>query len=113
MGTGIADRGAISAGVVSGGVRVAAAIHGAQSASVRQMDARGCGDDELLRITCGKGGTSVLADAYLARGELTAEEAEFGFTWGVLLQLGDDLQDVGEDLERGSETLFTRAVRAG
>ncbi|HLJ79138.1 MAG TPA: hypothetical protein VKT75_17085 [Acidobacteriaceae bacterium] len=89
------------------------AIHGAQSASVRQIDARGCGDDELLRITCGKGGTSVLADAYLARGELTAEEAEFGFTWGVLLQLGDDLQDVGEDLERGSETLFTRAVRAG
>ena len=69
--------------------------------------------DELLRITCAKGGTSVLADAYLVRGSLTAQQAEFAFAWGVLLQLGDDLQDIGEDLERGSLTLFTRAVRAG
>ena len=35
------------------------------------------------------------------------------FLWGVLLQLGDDLQDVHEDLARGSDTLFTRAIRAG
>lgn len=87
------------------------AIHVAQSESIRQMT-RCSGDDEVLRITCGKGGTSVLADAMLARGDLAEQEAEFAFAWGVLLQLGDDLQDVGEDLERGSETLFTRAVRA-
>jgi hypothetical protein len=31
----------------------------------------------------------------------------------ALLQLGDDLQDVEEDLKRGSDTLFTRAARAG
>lgn len=90
------------------------AIHGAQGDSVAQMDARdGFDEDELLRITCGKGGTSVLADACLVRGGLTVPQAEFAFAWGVLLQLGDDLQDIAEDLQRGSLTLFTRAVRAG
>ncbi len=69
--------------------------------------------DELLRISCAKGGTSVLADACMARGRLTADESEFSFDWGVLLQLGDDLQDVREDLGRGSDTLFSRAVIAG
>jgi hypothetical protein len=90
------------------------AIHGAQRESIAQADdGDGFDDDELLRITCGKGGTSVLADACLVRGGLTAQEAEFSFAWGVLLQLGDDLQDIGEDLQRGSLTLFTRAVRTG
>jgi hypothetical protein len=69
--------------------------------------------EQVLRISCAKGGTSVLADACLARPELTAREATFSFQWGVLLQLGDDLQDVGADLERGSLTLFTIAVREG
>jgi len=91
------------------------AIHRAQGDSVQQMGAAETIEhDELLRITCAKGGTSVLADAYLVRGSgLTAQQAEFAFAWGVLLQLGDDLQDIGEDLQRGSLTLFTRAVRAG
>jgi hypothetical protein len=90
------------------------AIHAAQEESVQQFER--CGEleeCELLRISCAKGGTSVLADACLVRGTLDARESEFGFLWGVLLQLGDDLQDVEEDLERGSDTLFTRAVRSG
>ncbi|HKO11769.1 MAG TPA: hypothetical protein VJV22_07365, partial [Acidobacteriaceae bacterium] len=90
------------------------AIHRAQGESVQQLGAAETIEhDELLRITCAKGGTSVLADAYLVHGSLTAQQAEFAFAWGVLLQLGDDLQDIGEDLQRGSLTLFTRAVRAG
>jgi len=55
----------------------------------------------------------VLADACLAQPWLSPEKAGFAFDWGVLLQLGDDLQDVREDLERGSVTLFTRAVTQG
>jgi hypothetical protein len=90
------------------------AIHAAQEESLRQLDECGrLGADELLRISCTKGGTSVLADACLVRGALDADESEFAFFWGVMLQLGDDLQDVEEDLERGSDTLFTRAARAG
>jgi hypothetical protein len=87
------------------------AIHNAQEESLAQLHAgEHCGDTEILRISCAKGGTSVLADAFLVHGILTEQQNHFAFDWGVLLQLGDDLQDVYEDLERGSATLFTRAV---
>jgi hypothetical protein len=85
------------------------AIHQAQEESIGQV---GCTGD-VLRMSCGKGGTSVLADAVLACPELSAEEELFAFEWGVLLQLGDDLQDIREDLRRGSATLFTRAASRG
>jgi len=87
------------------------AIHHAQEASMAQVRDYGLSEDgELLRLSCAKGGTSVLADACLARGRLNQQESLFSFEWGVLLQLGDDLQDVREDLHRGSITLFSRAV---
>jgi hypothetical protein len=94
------------------------AIHQAQEESIAQLgpglsDGRHCIDDEILRISCAKGGTSVLADACLVRGWLTEQESRIAFDWGVLLQLGDDLQDIREDLRRGSATLFTRAAAAG
>jgi hypothetical protein len=59
-----------------------------------------------------KGGTSVLADGYLAAGLLTKEQEDFAFGWGVLLQLADDLQDVGEDLAAGTATLFSETLSA-
>ena len=87
------------------------AIHCAQEASVaQQRKVDGCGGEEILRISCAKGGSSVVADACLAHGWLNAEESEFAFDWGVLLQLGDDLQDVQEDIRNGSRTLFSRAA---
>ncbi len=90
------------------------AIHRAQEQSIAQLhDDASLGGDQILRITCAKGGASVLADACFARGWLTAQESAFSFAWGVLLQLGDDLQDVREDLRRGSVTLFTRTVALG
>jgi hypothetical protein len=89
------------------------AIHRAQEWSVGQVRSRdSCADIECLRVSCAKGGSSVLADACLAYGSLTREESRFAFEWGVLLQLGDDLQDVREDIRRGSMTLFSRAVAA-
>jgi hypothetical protein len=90
------------------------AIHRAQENSLAQLRRSGYLNDEaLLRLSCAKGGTSVLADACLSHGFLTDAEARFAFDWGVLLQLGDDLQDIDEDLRNGSATLFTRAVAAG
>ena len=94
------------------------AIHRAQEQSVAQLGSATrfqsfLDDRELLRISCAKGGTSVFADACLAQPWLSEEEAKFAFEWGVLLQLGDDLQDVKDDLRRGSVTLFTRAASAG
>jgi hypothetical protein len=92
------------------------AIHQAQEQSIaqlRQSADRCLGVEDVLRISCAKGGSSVLADACLVRPLLTPQESRFSFQWGVLLQLGDDLQDVSADLQRGSQTLFTLAVQEG
>ena len=90
------------------------AIHQAQEDSIAQQKRSGpLTETEILRLSCAKGGTSVLADACLCHGFLSEDEASFAFNWGVLLQLGDDLQDVQEDLKHGSATLFTRTARAG
>jgi len=94
------------------------AIHQAQQDSIAQLKQSGdlrqpLDASEVLRITCAKGGTSVLADACLAQPWLTQEEASFSFDWGVLLQIGDDLQDVQEDMDHGSVTLFTLAAANG
>lgn len=90
------------------------AIHRAQQESIPQLQACGSlADEEILRISCAKGGASVLADACLVHGALSEAESRFAFEWGVLLQLGDDLQDVEEDLQRGSGTLFTLAIQRG
>lgn len=69
--------------------------------------------ERILAISCAKGGTSVLADACLARGWVTEQESRLAFDWGALLQLGDDLQDVREDTRHGSATLFSSTVAKG
>jgi len=90
------------------------AIHRAQEESIAQLRSQQpCSAEEVLRMSCAKGGTSVLVDACLARGWLSPLENRFAFEWGVLLQLGDDLQDVREDLARGSVTLFSHAAALG
>lgn len=87
------------------------AIHRAQEQSIAQQ---GCDSNasaaELLSLSCAKGGTSVLADACLVHGRLSEAASSFSFQWGVLLQLGDDLQDIHEDVQRGSITLFSQAA---
>ncbi|MGB9028909.1 MAG: hypothetical protein WCC27_02225 [Acidobacteriaceae bacterium] len=88
------------------------AIHQAQENSIAQVRSVSS-EAELLRVSCAKGGSSVLADGILARGWLTEEESRVSFEWGVLLQLGDDLQDVCEDMKRGSVTLFSGPAARG
>jgi hypothetical protein len=89
------------------------AIHQAQENSIAQHKNKKPNENELFRLSCAKGGTSVLADACLSHGSLTDQEARFAFDWGVLLQLGDDLQDVQEDLKQDSATLFSASARIG
>ncbi len=89
-------------------------IHHAQEQSIEQLVGKNAWNaTDILRLSCAKGGTSVLADACLVRGWLAPEESLFAFEWGVLLQLGDDLQDLKDDRRRGSQTLFTLAASAG
>jgi hypothetical protein len=86
------------------------AIHDAQSRSLRLRREHRPTDEEILAVTFEKGGTSVLADAYLAVGTLTPAQVEFAFGWGVFLQLVDDLQDLAEDASSGIVTPFSQSV---
>lgn len=83
-------------------------IHSAQAKSLKlhagKLDDGGC---DILGISFEKGGSSVLADACLAKGDISPEEADFAFGFGILLQLLDDLQDVSADYNNGHKTLFS------
>ena len=88
------------------------AIHRGQALSLEQQDDSRLPDAEILAISCEKGGSSVLADLYLVSGRASAGEERFAFGYGDFVQLLDDLQDVGPDLEAGHQTVFTRAAAA-
>jgi hypothetical protein len=82
-------------------------IHKAQEKSMRQDTGKQGSHPEVLGISIEKGGSSVMADAYLVRGDLSDEEASFVFGLGVVLQLLDDLQDAADDGKNGHLTVFT------
>ncbi len=54
-----------------------------------------------------KGGTSVLADGFLVAGDLAPEQMLFLYGYGIVLQLIDDVQDIGQDRASGLKTLFS------
>ena len=82
------------------------AIHEAQQKSLKQQNNKFLSEEEILKISIEKGGSSVLADAYLIDPSISEETAEFMFGFGVLLQFADDLQDVGTDKQNGHMTIF-------
>lgn len=87
------------------------AIHKAQEKSLTQQKEKTLPHEkDIIGISFEKGGTSVLADAYLVRGQLEKNEAEFMFCYGVLLQIIDDLQDIDEDSQNIHMTIFSQIV---
>ena len=84
------------------------AIHAAQQRSLALLhSAARLSPQDILEITVEKGGTSVLADGYLAGGSLTALQAECVYGLGVFLQLRDDLEDLVQDQARHQRTVFS------
>ncbi len=92
------------------------AIHHAQEQSLRLRKSVCCSPREIEALSFEKGGTSVLADAWLAAAptpdsaDASDLQLKFAFLWGILLQLGDDLQDLREDLSSGTLTVFSNAA---
>ncbi len=82
-------------------------IQEAQTESMRQDGDKVLTYDSILPISFFKGGTSVLADAFLVKGNLTINEMHFAFTYGTFLQLLDDLQDAKVDKKDNHQTLFS------
>lgn len=82
-------------------------IQEAQVESLKQDQKYNINYDDILSISFFKGGSSVLADAFLVKGELTNEEMNFAFGYGSFLQLLDDLQDAKADRENKHQTIFS------
>lgn len=82
-------------------------IHDAQIKSMKQTSELKLTEEQILQISLFKGGTSVLADAYLIKGTLDEEEMVFAFHYGAFLQLLDDLQDKETDKRENNQTLFS------
>ena len=81
------------------------AIHRAQEKSTAQQSE--IDPNIMLPLTLEKGGTSVLADAFLADVVADQNWFEVSFSYGCILQLIDDLQDADADFEAQGKTLFS------
>jgi hypothetical protein len=87
------------------------AIFNAQVKSLHQQKGKVIPfESDILGISIEKGGTSVLADGFLIRGDLSESEADFCFGFGVFLQLADDIQDIALDLANGHVTIFSQTA---
>ena len=85
------------------------AIHDAQQKSLRQQKGLlSPYEADIPGISFAKGGSSVLADAFLINGILTEAQERFMFGFGIFLQLSDDAQDVEIDLKNRHMTMFSQ-----
>ena len=85
------------------------AIHHAQSQSLKLLHpAAAPGEVDVLGLSFYKGGTSVLADGYLAGGSLSGAQRQYIYGHGVFAQLLDDMEDVEEDSRAGRLTLYSQ-----
>ena len=83
------------------------AIQTGQTNSLKLIGSKNLSNYEIKSICFEKGGASVLADGYLVAGNLTPDQELALFGYGVYLQLLDDIQDVKEDSEAQTHTLFS------
>lgn len=65
---------------------------------------------DILGISFEKGGTSVLADGYLVKGDLDECQQDYCFALGTFLQLADDIQDILMDKKNNHMTLFSQVA---
>lgn len=82
-----------------------------KKAQDKSLDQQMCSmpyEKNILDISIEKGGTSVLADGYLIKGDLTEDEIWFFFGYGVMLQICDDIQDVKNDKENEYMTMVSQ-----
>lgn len=83
------------------------AIQKGQTNSLKLVKQNDMSDSDIINICFEKGGASVLADGYLVAGKMTREQEQALFGYGIYLQLLDDLQDLKEDSETNTKTMFS------
>lgn len=82
-------------------------IQDAQVSSMNQDSETKIEAESILPLSFYKGGSSVLADSFLIKGNLSQDEMDFSFGYGSFLQLLDDFQDTEEDRNNHHWTLFS------
>lgn len=82
-------------------------IQKAQTASLMLNLDEKLSHESVLTICFEKGGTSVLADGYLVAGNLSRMQEQALYGYGIYLQLLDDIQDIKEDKQANTATLFS------
>ncbi len=89
-------------------------IHDAQCQSLDLLRPSAAQKDvDVLGLSLYKGGTSVLADGYLAAGSLSAMQRRYCYGHGALAQLLDDMEDIEQDGRAGRLTVYTQAAGQG
>lgn len=84
-------------------------IHEAQAESLKQQQPHLLPYEiDLLGKSFQKGGTSLLADGFLVKPDMSEKEQLFCFGFGAILQLCDDLQDAESDYQAQHFTLFSQ-----
>jgi hypothetical protein len=84
-------------------------IHQAQGRSLNLFQhAAVPGGVDVLGLSFGKGGTSVLADGYLVSGSLNEAQRQYTYGHGIFAQLLDDMEDVEQDSEEGRLTVYSQ-----
>lgn len=83
------------------------AIQQGQTNSLKLIEKNEISDAGIKNICFEKGGASVLADGYLVAGDMTLQQEQALFGYGVYLQLLDDIQDVKEDSVAHTKTMFS------
>jgi hypothetical protein len=87
------------------------AIHAAQARSLGLVAPDASPYElDVLGVSFEKGGTSVLADGYLAAGNLTFAQARLLYGYGAFTQLMDDLEDLRQDRTEGRMTVFSQTA---
>jgi len=88
-------------------------IHRRQGESIRLQSGQPLPEPEVLSLSLGKGGASVLADGILVAGALSPDWERLTYRLGSYLQLLDDLEDLTEDRRGRRATVFTLAAAKG
>ncbi len=88
-------------------------IHRRQGESILLQSSQPLSEAEVLSLSLGKGGASVLADGVLVAGSLSSVWERLTYRLGGFLQLLDDLEDLAEDRRGRRATVFTLAAAKG
>lgn len=90
------------------------ALHHAQGQSLGLLRrAAAQGEMDVIGLSFYKGGTSVLADGFLAGGPLTGAQRKYSYGHGIFAQLLDDMEDVEQDCRAGLLTAYSQVAGHG